>query len=413
MSTVSSELLAKTSPRFPNPATSATSVSLPGSVESSLIVPEDDVQAPVLSIVIPALNESITIGEFIDWCKQGLADAKVAGEILIIDSSTDGTAELAVAKGARVLRVPKRGLGRAYIDALPFIRGRYVVMGDCDCTYDFRELKSFVEKFEEDYEFIMGSRFLGSIEEGAMPPLHLYFGTPFTTWILNVLYGARFTDIHCGMRGITRAGLEGMRLQSQSWEYASEMVLKSVHLKLKTAEVPVRFYKDKEGRLSHHRRSGWFSPWLAGWINLRAMLVYGADFFLLRPGLAVFLLGLLLSVPATFGPVTIGRITLSLHTQMLGLTLTVGGLQSFYGGCLARVLYDYTNVSTSLWLGRFAYTRTVLGALVAALLGLAMTTPLVIQWFRYGFLLPAQLTWVNHVAVSGLLLHAVAVHKQR
>ena len=298
-------------------------------------------------------------------------------------------------------------------------------MGDCDCTYDFRELKSFVEKFVEGYEFIMGSRFRGSIEEGAMPPLHRYFGTPFTTWILNILYDATFTDIHCGMRGLTRDGLERMRLQSQSWEYASEMVLKSVHLKLRTAEVPVRFYKDKEGRLSHHRRSGWFSPWAAGWINLRAMLVYGADFFLLRPGLAVFMLGLLLSVPATFGPVTVGRITLSLHTQMLGLTLTVGGLQSFYAGCLARVLYDYTNCVTSLWLQRFAYTRTVLSALVAMLLGLGMTIPLVIQWVRYGFLLPAQLTWVNHFAISGLLLlafglstfaftlllHAVALHK--
>lgn len=395
--------------------------------EERLLVPENDVDAPVLSIVIPALNESLTIEEFIDWCMKGLADAKVKGEILIIDSSTDDTAALAVKKGARVLQVPKRGLGRAYIDAMPHIRGKYILMGDCDCTYDFREVAPFMEKFQAGCEFIMGSRFRGSIEEGAMPPLHRYFGTPFTTWILNTLYGSSFTDIHCGMRGITKDGFARMRLQSQSWEYASEMVLKSVHMKLQTAEVPVKFYKDKEGRLSHHKRSGWFSPWAAGWINLRAMLVYGADFFLLRPGFAVFLLGLLLSVPATMGPVSIGGITLSLYGQMLGLTLAVGGLQSFYAGCIARVLYDYTNRVTDRWLQRFAYTRTVLGAFVAALIGLGMTVPLVDKWIRYGFELPAQLTWVNHLAITGLLLltlglstfaftlllHAVAVHKQR
>ena len=139
-----------------------------------------------------------------------------------------------------MLKTPKRGLGRAYIDAIPFIRGRYVLMGDADCTYDFRELEPFVEKFREGYEFVMGSRWRGSIEPGSMPFLHQYLGTPVTTWILNRLYGSRFSDIHCGMRGITRDALERMDLHSQSWEYASEMILKSVHMELRTAEVPVR-----------------------------------------------------------------------------------------------------------------------------------------------------------------------------
>src|SRR5580698_6755018 len=195
-----------------------------------------DVAEPEVSIVIPALNESLTIGDFIDWCQEGLAKAKVAGEILIVDSSTDRTSEIALSKGARVLKAPKRGLGRAYIDSLPFIRGKYILLGDCDCTYDFRQIAPFVKKFHEGAEFIMGSRFRGFIEPGAMPALHRYLGTPVTTWILNVIFGSDFSDIHCGMRGITKDAFLRMGLRSQSWEYASEMVLKSVHMKLKTDE---------------------------------------------------------------------------------------------------------------------------------------------------------------------------------
>src|SRR5258707_7153495 len=180
-----------------------------------LLIPDEDVARPEISIVIPALNEQITISEFVDWCKQGLKAAGVDGEILIIDSSTDNTAVLALARGARVLKSPKRGLGRAYIDALPFIRGKFILMGDCDCTYDFRELEPFIAKFRAGAEFIMGSRFRGYIEPGSMPPLHRYLGTPVTTWILNIIFHSRFSDIHCGMRGIAKDALDRMGLRSQ------------------------------------------------------------------------------------------------------------------------------------------------------------------------------------------------------
>src|SRR5262249_41968744 len=127
--------------------------------ELQLLVPDNDISEPELSIVIPALNEEITIGRFVDWCLAGLEQANIQGEIIIIDSSSDSTGEIALSRGARVLRAPKRGLGRAYIDALPIIRGKYVLMGDADCTYDFRELKSFMECFRSGYEYVMGSRF--------------------------------------------------------------------------------------------------------------------------------------------------------------------------------------------------------------------------------------------------------------
>jgi glycosyltransferase involved in cell wall biosynthesis len=368
-----------------------------------LLVPGNDLPNPEVSIVIPALNEETTIGDFVDWCTEGLAGAGISGEVLIVDSSSDRTAEIAIAHGARVLRTPRRGLGRAYIDALPFVRGRYVLMGDADCTYDFRNLAPFVERFREGHEFVMGSRWKGSIEPGSMPPLHRYLGTPVTTWMLNVVYSSRFSDIHCGMRGITKDALLRMGLQSQSWEYASEMVLKSVHMRLQTAEVPVRFLKDREGRLSHHKRAGWFSPFHAAWINMRAMFVYGAEFFTFRPGLAILALGLLLTLPLSAGPVVVGRIHFSLYWMLLGLTLTVVGLQSFFVGCLAQVLHDYTGLARRRWRRIFPYTRTVLLSTVAFVVGLALAASLLVDYIRSNLAL-SHTDRIPYLGVLGLVL---------
>jgi len=375
----------------------------PPDPDVQLLYPTTDVADPELSIVIPALNEELTIADFVAWCHAGLKAAGVVGEILIVDSGSDRTTELALAGGARVLRTPKRGLGRAYIDALPFIRGRYVLMGDCDCTYDFRELAPFVEKFRGGAEFVMGSRFRGYIEPGSMPALHRYLGTPVTTAILNVIFGSRFSDIHCGMRGITRDALMRMDLRSQSWEYASEMVLKSVHMRLRTEEVPIRFLKDREGRLSHHKRSGWFSPWQAAWINLRAMFVYGANFFLFKPGLALLALGLLLTLPLSFGQLTVGPITFSLHWMLFGLSVSILGLQCVYMGVLSQVFFDYDGAATARWFRRFPYNRMIgLSALLfggGVVLGGALSA----NYIQHGFHLTAGST-VNNLGVTGILL---------
>jgi glycosyltransferase involved in cell wall biosynthesis len=368
-----------------------------------LLVPRNDAVEPELSIVIPALDEEVTVGDFVAWCHEGLQTAGVVGEILIVDSSADRTSEIALERGARVLRTPRRGLGRAYLDALPYVRGEYILMGDADCTYDFRRLAPFVEKLREGYEFVMGSRWAGSIEPGSMPWLHRYLGTPVTTWILNFLYGSHFSDIHCGMRAIRRDAFERMDLTSQSWEYASEMVLKSVRMNLRTTEVPVRFLKDREGRESHHKRAGWTAPWKAAWINLRAMFVYGADFFVLKPGLLLLALGLLLTIPLSFGPVTVGAVTFSLYWMLAGMTMTVVGLQSFYLGCIAQVLYDYTGAARRRWIPLFPYTRTVALSAGAFLLGVAATVPLVVDYVSSGLELPGEPGTVHHLAVTGLL----------
>jgi len=375
-----------------------------GDPDLTLLLPECDVEDPELSIVIPSLNEEITIATFVAWCKQGIADAGIAAEILIIDSSKDRTAEIAVANGARVLRTPRRGLGRAYIDALPFIRGRYILMGDADCTYDFRDIRHFIEEFRRGAEFVMGSRFKGSIEDGAMPALHRYFGTPLTTWILNVMYRTHFTDIHCGMRGITRDGFERMRLTSQSWEYASEMVLKSVHLGLLTSEVPVRFLKDQNGRLSHHARAGWFSAWHAGWINLKAMFVFGADFFLMIPGGLLLGLGLIPLLVLLRGPIMVGGLTLSLNTMLLSLIVSSVGLQLLLSGVIAQTLYDQIGVRRRKWISLFDYTKMVAVSALFVLIGLIAELRFAAAFAESNYQMRDSLIELNHQSVFGLFL---------
>ena len=364
-------------------------------------LPVNSEPGPVeVSIVVPALNEEITAGEFVDWCKQGLERAGVKGQILIVDSSTDKTPEIVLAHGGEVLRTPKRGLGRAYIDAARYIRGKWIIMGDADLTYDFRELTPFVEAFRNGAEFVMGSRFRGSIEKGAMPGLHRYFGTPFTTWILNRIYGSRYSDIHCGMRGLTRAALERIDLKSQSWEYASEMVLKAARLKLRIAEVPVKFYKDREGRFSHHRRMGWLSPWIAGWLNLKVMLVYTPDSFLLRPGVVLTLIGASIAIALSKGPVTVGGVGFSLYWMLLGVTFVTLGYSSIQIGVLARVMHGLRPQSLRRLRQILTYDRGMLLAASCVFLGAVLLSILIYHYLTSEFMLFE----ISHPAIFGLLL---------
>ena len=375
--------------------------------EICLLIPDGDAADPEVTILIPALNEELTIGRFIDWCKQGIVASGSSVEILIVDSSADKTAEIALSKGARVLKTPKRGLGRAYIDAVPFVRGQFMIMGDADCTYDFRVIKPFIDAYRGGAEFVMGSRFRGQIEPGAMPALHRYFGTPVTTFILNFMYGSRFSDIHCGMRGLTRDALLRMDLRSQGWEYASEMVLKSVHMGLVIKEVPINFLKDPEGRISHMKRRGWLEPWRAGWMNLQAMFTYGVDFFLLKPGIALLALGLLFLIPLTFGPITIGHIGFSLNTMLLALALALLGLSMLYSGLTASVLFDYGDTKRRRLDRALPFNRTVIVCALVALVGLLTLIPLLRTYVTNDFTLPS-LGVETHWAVMGLWLVSAA-----
>ena len=364
--------------------------------EIELLVPAEDEANPEVSLVVPALNEQITIGRFVEWCREGLEKAGIKGEILIIDSSTDDTPRIALEQGARVLRTPKRGLGRAYIDALSYVRGRYVIMGDCDCTYDFREIGPFIEHFRKGSEFIMGSRFKGYIEPGAMPGLHRYFGTPITTWILNFMYGCGFSDIHCGMRGLTLEAYKRLDLKAQKWEYASEMIIKAVHLGLKTSEVPIRFLKDMKGRTSHLKQH-WYTPWLAGWQNLRAFFVFKPDFFLRKPGYLFSFLGLFLVFALGFGPIEIGKVELSLHTQIFGLFLLALGTSFLEIDALATLFLKYHHKRIARIRRFYNLDRMAPISLFLVLFGLVLVVYSAVDWIEAGF----RLT-LSHGFVAGL-----------
>ncbi len=375
--------------------------------DAHLLIPAADTAHPEVTILVPALDEELTIGRFVDWCHQGISASGTSVEILIVDSSTDRTGEIALARGARVLRAQRRGLGRAYIDAVPHVRGRFVILGDADCTYDFRVIKPFVDAFRAGAEFIMGSRFKGTIAPGAMPGLHRYFGTPVTTFILNLMFGSRFSDIHCGMRGLTLDALTRMDLRSQGWEYASEMVLKSVHMDLVTMEVPINFLKDPEGRLSHMKRRGWLEPWRAGWMNLRAMLTYGVNFFLLKPGAVLLALGLLFLIPLTFGPFAVGPINFSLNTMLLAMAVATLGLSMVFSGAIASVLFDYSNTLQARIEGALPFNRVFVGCLLIGLVGVLITFPLVRSYVANNFTLQGG-DIHTHWAVMGLWLVSAA-----
>ncbi len=352
-----------------------------------------------VSIVVPCMNEETVIGEFIDWCKEGLARANIPGEILILDSSHDESPNIARAHGAQVITIKEKGLGKAYQQSIPFIRGKYVILGDCDLTYDFREIDSFIKKLEEGSEFVIGTRLKGQIQEGAMPPLHRYFGTPLTTTLLNFIYRTNFSDIHCGMRALTTDLFRRMNIISPSWEYASEMVLKSATLNARIAEIPIKFYRDRANRVSHHKRASWLSPWHAGWINMKIMFIFAPDFFLLKPGILLLAIGATVSLALSFGPLKIGPITFGLYTMLLGAVLAMIGFSAIQLGTIGKLYHKFDRKFTLTVRKYFSYTRGCLLAVGLFAVGTFYCTLIFHQWMTNEFIM----TNISYSTVLGLL----------
>lgn len=374
------------------------------SPDIDLRVPADDVPNPTVTVLIPAMNERLTVGETIAWCREGFERAGIAGEVIIVDSSDDGTDQLALDAGARVLRVPRRGLGRAYLDAIPYVRAEYVVLGDADCTYDFRELGAFVAKLDEGYEFVMGSRFRGTIEPGAMPAHHRYFGTPATNFVFNRVFSTRFSDIHCGMRALTLSAYKRLDLSAQGWEYASEMIIKAVKLRLRSTEVAISFYKDRHGRVSNVKRGGWATSWKAGWRSLQVMFTHGPDFFLLRPGIAAFTVGFVVSAALSLGPIDIGNVTLTLHTLAFGMALTILGVFGVSMGLIARALTDPSGARAARYTDRLRFDPTAAASALLALVGAASVAQFAVRYVANGWKVTNSLEGSGHWALFGLLL---------
>jgi glycosyltransferase involved in cell wall biosynthesis len=285
-----------------------------------------------LTIVMPCLNEAETLEKCIVKAKAYLERAKINGEIVIGDNgSTDGSQDIARRCGARVVDVPRRGYGAAIMGAVEAAKGEYVIMGDSDDSYDFSNLDKYVEKLREGYDLVMGNRFKGGIQPGAMPVLHKYLGNPVLSFIGRLFFRSDIGDFHCGLRGFRRDLVSRLGLQTTGMEFASEMVVKSTLFKVKIAEVPTTLAPDGRSRPPHLR------TWRDGWRHLRFLLIYSPRWLFIYPGILLVALGLVFGGLIIHGPVAIGSANLDTNTLLYAGTAVVIGFQALVFGLLTRV----------------------------------------------------------------------------
>ncbi len=272
-----------------------------------------------LTILMPCLNEAETLAFCVRQAVEAIKDSNVNGEVVVADNgSTDGSQAIAEAEGARVVNVPTRGYGAALIAGIEAARGKYVMMADADASYHFEHLPRFLPKLDEGYDLVMGNRFSGAIEPGAMPPLHRYLGNPVLSTIGRVFFSIPVRDFHCGLRAFRRDAILGLNLRTTGMEFASEMVVKASLAKLRLTEVPTTLSPDGRSRPPHLR------SWRDGWRHLRFLLLYSPRWLFFYPGLITFAVGFVLSLLLLPGPLPIpGGHTLDVDslTYALGLVL--------------------------------------------------------------------------------------------
>jgi glycosyltransferase involved in cell wall biosynthesis len=294
---------------------------------------------------MPCLNEAETLAKCIAAAKKGLQEAGAEGEVLVADNgSTDGSVEIALAAGARVISVPVRGYGNALRAGMHAAAGEWIVMGDADLSYDFTRIKPFLEKLAEGADLVMGCRFPaggGSIDPGAMPWKHRWIGNPVLTTIGRILFSCPSHDFHCGMRALTKNAFQRMDLRTTGMEFASEMVIKASLRGMRIAETPITLHKDGRSRPPHLR------SWRDGWRHLRFMLLFSPRWLLLYPGIFLLIVGGGFFARLLFGPIVLGGISFDLNTLEIAGLVFLLGWQMILFGAFARI---------------FAFTRGLLPA---------------------------------------------------
>ena len=292
---------------------------LPNGFEPSL----HDANAPALSVVMPCLNEGLTLGTCIKKAFATMERLNIAGEVIVADNgSKDGSQTIAMQLGARVIPVPTPGYGSALRGGIAAARGRYVIMGDSDDSYDFTQLGDFLSKLDEGYDLVMGNRFQGEIRPGAMPILHRYLGNPVLSWLGRVFFGCPVGDFQCGLRGFRKSAIDQLDLRTIGMEFSTEMVVKATLFKLRIAEIPTVLSPDGRDRPPHLR------TWRDGWRYLRFLLLYSPRWLFLYPGIALFLLGLMISAWLLPGPRVVGPVTFDYDTLLFGAMAILVGFQS-------------------------------------------------------------------------------------
>jgi glycosyltransferase involved in cell wall biosynthesis len=285
-----------------------------------------------VSVVMPCLNEAESLAPCVRAAQAAIAELGIAGEVIVADNgSTDGSVELAQSLGARVAHVRARGYGSALQGGFAAARGKYILMGDADGSYDFGHLGRFLERLDAGAELVMGNRFGGGIASGAMPPLHRYFGNPGLSWIGRLFFRAPVSDFYCGLRAFRRDVLPTLSLQSPGMELGVEMVAKAALHGLRVSEVPTTLSPDLRSRPPHLR------TWRDGWRTLRFFLLYSPRWLFFYPGLILILLGLGLSVAVLPGPLRVVGARLDVHTLLYAGAAIVVGFQGVVFSVLARV----------------------------------------------------------------------------
>ncbi|MCU0888271.1 MAG: glycosyltransferase family 2 protein [Rubritepida sp.] len=354
----------------------------------SLIAPRADAPAepaPELTILMPCLNEAETLALCIADAQAFLARSGIAGEVLVADNgSTDGSQAIAQSLGARVVPIPERGYGAALRGGIAAARGRFVIMGDSDHSYDFANLDAFVTALRGGADLVMGNRFQGGIEKGAMPVLHRWLGNPVLSFLGRLFFHVPVGDFHCGLRGFRREAILGLGLVTPGMEFASEMVVRASLEGLTIAEVPTRLRPDGRSRPPHLR------TWRDGWRHLRFLLFHSPRWLFLYPGLALLALGTLLSGLLFQGPLALGGITLDIRAMTAGCLMALAGLQAVSFAILSRqagVRRGYLPPPTGFdaWLLRFDLERGLILALLLALLGAAGVAATFSAWADRGF----------------------------
>jgi glycosyltransferase involved in cell wall biosynthesis len=276
-----------------------------------------------LTILMPCLNEAETLATCIRKAQGFLKGYDIDGEVLIADNgSTDGSPDIARALGARVVAVTEKGYGAALLGGIRAARGRFVIMGDADDSYDFSRLEPFVAALRSGHDLVMGNRFRGGIMPGAMPPLHRYLGNPVLTWVGRLFFHSPSGDFHCGLRGFNREAIERLDLQTTGMEFASEMVVKATLHHLRITEVPTTLSRDGRSRPPHLR------SWRDGWRHLRFLLIYSPRWLFLYPGLAMTGIGLGLLLWLLPGARAIHGLNFDIHTLLYASGLIMIGLQA-------------------------------------------------------------------------------------
>lgn len=364
-----------------------------------------------LSIVMPCLNEAETLATCIRHARTFLETSGVVGEVIIADNgSTDGSREIATSEGARVVEVPERGYGAALIAGIREARGTYVAMGDADDSYDFEGLGPFVAELRGGAELVMGNRFRGGIEKGAMPPLHKYLGNPVLSFIGRIFFDAPVKDFHCGLRAFRRDSILALDLRGSGMEFASEMVVKACLNDLAIVEVPTTLRKDGRSRPPHLR------SWRDGWRHLRFLLLYSPRWLFLYPGLILTLLGLAASLVLMVGPLRIGSIGLDIGTMMLAMGVSVVGYQAVVFALLSKVYALHEGFLPAserfdVFQKRLNFENVIVGGIGIFVLGVVLLVASLWGWREEGFgaLQPEDSARAMAPAVLGLILGAQTV----